>query len=88
MAKTASLTSGLVAKKGQAAPVSAHSPEVTSPPAPVEAGALAKRIAMTVKLEPSQYEALKIFAAKRRMKSQEVFVEALTLYLREAGHQG
>jgi len=44
-----------------------------------------KRIAMTVKLDPGQYEALKIFAAKRRMKSQEIFVEALARYLREEG---
>lgn len=85
MAKTASLTSGLVAKKGQAAPAVTHAGTATTT-APVEAGEPVKRVAMTVKLEPSQYEALKTFAAKKRMKSQEIFVEALALYLREAGH--
>lgn len=83
MAKTASLTSGLVAKKGHAVPAIPHSAVAT---APTEAGDPVKRVAMTVKLEPSQYEALKTFAAKKRMKSQEIFVEALNLYLREAGH--
>lgn len=83
MAKTASLTSGLVVKKGHAVPAVAHS-AVASAPA-VEAEVPLKRIAMTVKLDPDQYEALKIFAAKRRMKSQEIFVEALARYLREEG---
>lgn len=80
MAKPASLTSGLVAK-GYAMPTAHHSGGIVAVPAEKEAPV--KRVAMTVKLEPSQYEELKIFAAKNRMKSQDIFVEALGKYLRD-----
>lgn len=88
MAKTASLTAGLVAKKGQAAPAVAATIDQAIPATatPEQAPAPVKRIAMTVKLDPVQYEALKIFAVKSRTNAQEVFITALERYLKDAGH--
>ena len=82
MGKTASLTPGLVAKKGQAAPAVAHE----MPPATTTAKALAADYykALTVKLDKSRYEALKNAGVKLDKKSQEIFVEALDLYLMTA----
>lgn len=86
MAKTASLTSGLVAKKGQAIPTVPHQAEVP-------ARAVAKSTsadyykALTVKLDRERYEALKTLGVKLDKKSQEIFVEALDLYLREVTQQ-
>jgi F0F1-type ATP synthase alpha subunit len=82
MAKTASLTSGLVAK-GKAAPAVTHSVPVSASTEP-ESAKTADKVAMTVKLTQEQYEELKAFAASRRMKSQAVFVAALDLYLKQA----
>ncbi len=82
MAKTASLTSGLVSKKGQAVPAVAYQAE-----SPLRAAA--KTIApdyykaLTVKLDRERYEALKTVGVKLDKKSQEIFVEALDLYLQQ-----
>lgn len=79
MAKTASLTSGLVAKKGQAAPAVTHE----------EAGRTAKTPAqdyykaLTVKLDRERYESLKNLGVKLDKKSQEIFVEALDLWIKQ-----
>jgi hypothetical protein len=80
MAKTASLTSGLVAKKGQAMPAVTHQ-------APARAAAKTAAPdyykALTVKLDRERYEALKTLGVKLDKKSQEIFVEALDLYLQQ-----
>lgn len=98
MAKPASLTSGLVAKKGQAMPAVPRQAEEHAPPAithPVEetvrvgfkpVGSLTKEDyykALTVKLDRERYEALKTLGVKLDKKSQEIFVEALDLYLQQ-----
>lgn len=98
MAKTASLTSGLVAKKGQAMPAVPRQAEEHAPPAithPVEetvrvgfkpVGSLTKEDyykALTVKLDRERYEALKTLGVKLNKKSQRIFVEALDLYLQQ-----
>ncbi len=79
MAKTASLTSGLVAKKGQAMPAVTHQTEA---PARVAAKTTYYK-ALTVKLDRERYEALKTLGVKLDKKSQEIFVEALDLYLQQ-----
>ena len=80
MAKTASLTSGLVAKKGQAAPAVMHE----------DAGRAAAKTAvpdyykaLTVKLDRERYESLKNLGVKLDKKSQEIFVEALDLWMKQ-----
>jgi hypothetical protein len=81
MAKTASLTSGLVAKKGQAMPAVTHPAEA---PARVAAKTTTPYYkALTVKLDRERYEALKTLGLKLDKKSQEIFVEALDLYLQQ-----
>jgi hypothetical protein len=85
MAKTASLTSDLVAKKGQAMPAVTHQ---TAAPARVAAKTTKPYYkALTVKLDRERYEALKTLGLKLDKKSQEIFVEALDLYLQQAAKQ-
>ena len=87
MAKTASLTSGLVAKKGQAAPAVTHQVQPQEQPAAAKAAGPDYYNALTVKLDRERYEALKTLGVKLDKKSQEIFVEALDLYLREVTQQ-
>lgn len=90
MSKPASLSAGLIAKKGEAAPVATASqpasptavisrPAVT--PAPVTPKGTADTIAVTVRLDPDRYQALKIHGAKTRTSNQDMLVAALDLYL-------
>jgi hypothetical protein len=87
MAKTASLTSGLVAKKGQATPAVTYPIQPQELPATAKTAGSAYYKALTVKLDRERYEALKTLGVKRDKKSQEIFVEALDLYLREVTQQ-
>ena len=85
MAKTASLTSGLVAKKGEAAPatvVQAGAAAESKRAAP--AGGVDYYKALTVKLDRTRYEQLKTVGLKLDKKGQEIFVEALDLWLKQA----
>lgn len=80
MSKTASLTAGLVATKGQAAP------SIPATVEPATAGKAASLTAtyyksLTVKLDKQRYQALKTAGLKHDKKSQEMFVEALDAYL-------
>ena len=81
MAKTASLTPGLVAKKGQAMPAVTHQTEAPARVAVKTTTPYYK--ALTVKLDRERYEALKTLGVKLDKKSQEIFVEALDLYLQQ-----
>lgn len=84
MSKTASLTAGLVAKKGQAVPAAVSVAPVlpVEPAKPVRAEAApAYYKALTVKLDRERYETLKNAGVKLDKKSQEIFVEALDAYL-------
>ncbi len=90
MSKPASLSAGLIAKKGEAAPITASSQPaspvaVMSRPtvAPVQATpkGTTDTIAVTVRLDPDRYQALKIYGAKNRISNQDVLVAALDLYL-------
>jgi hypothetical protein len=86
MAKTASLTSSLMTKKGQASP--AVVPEGTSQETvKPTSSAMDYYKALTVKLDRDRYEALKRFGIKKDKKSQEIFVEALDLYLQQSAPQ-
>lgn len=80
MAKTASLTSGLVAKKGQASPAVTHE-GIDRTAAKTSAHDYYK--ALTVKLDRERYEALKNRGVKLDKKSQEIFVEALDLWMKQ-----
>lgn len=83
MAKSASLTSGLVAKKGQASP--AASPSLTKQLADPSTEYYK---ALTVKLNKQRYRALKSAGIQLDKSSQDIFVEALDAYLeRLAQHE-
>jgi hypothetical protein len=84
MSKTASLTAGLVARKGQAVPAAA---DTGAEPPPVSAPSAAAMYykALTVKLDRNRYETLKNAGLKLDKKSQEIFVEALDAYLAKVG---
>jgi hypothetical protein len=89
MSKAASLTSGLVAKKGQAMPAT-PSPALPSTPVLPKAPQVAATDyykALTVKLDRDRYETLKNAGVKLDKKSQEIFVEALDLWLKQAAPQ-
>lgn len=85
MAKTASLTSGLVAKKGQASPAITHK---AAPAATTNTPSTDYYKALTVKLDKKRYEALKTAGMKLDKKSQEIFVEALDHYLEQLAQRG
>ena len=80
MAKTASLTAGLVSKKGEAAPT-VMVRQIETPIA--VAGEKDYYKALTVKLDRERYETLKNVGVKLDKKSQEIFVEALDLWLKQ-----
>lgn len=88
MAKTASLTASLVAKKGEAAPAAIRKPPAEpAVPEPVVAVAAVGRDyykALTVKLDRERYETLKNAGIKLDKKSQEIFVAALDLWLKQS----
>ena len=79
MSKTASLTAGLVAKKGQAMP--AATAVAAEAPAAAPSTVVSYYKALTVKLDRSRYATLKNAGLKLDKKSQEIFVEALDAYL-------
>ena len=82
MSKTASLTAGLVAKKGQAMPAATAVAAVAAEaPAAAPSTVVSYYKALTVKLDRSRYATLKNAGLKLDKKSQEIFVEALDAYL-------
>ncbi|PHU99799.1 hypothetical protein [Iodobacter sp. BJB302] len=74
--KSASLTSGLVAKKGLAAPA------IATPQHEEKLQPATYYKALTVKLDRDRYEALKRAGVKFDKKSQEIFVDALDAWLK------
>jgi hypothetical protein len=78
MTKSATLTSGLVSKKGQA------SPAITTEVALNTANYYK---ALTVKLDRERYESLKNLGVKLDKKSQEIFVEALDIWIKQTRTQ-
>lgn len=92
MAKTASLTAGLVAKKGEASPatvIATPSPQPIEEKASANGGSSGRDYykALTVKLDRDRYESLKSMGVKLDKKSQEIFVEALDLWMKSAAGQ-
>lgn len=87
MSKPASLSAGLIAKKGEAAPVAAAPQPIPPASAPTPAalpapkGANTNTIAVTVRLDPDRYQALKLYGVKTRTSNQDVLVAALDQYL-------
>ena len=90
MAKTASLTAGLGAKKGEASPatvVAAPQAQPIDVKASATGGGRDYYKALTVKLDRDRYESLKSMGVKLDKKSQEIFVEALDLWMKSAAGQ-
>lgn len=89
MSKAANLTSGLVAKKGQAMPAMlSPAPPSTPVQSKTQKGTATDYYkALTVKLDRDRYETLKNAGVKLDKKSQEIFVEALDLWLKQAVFQ-
>lgn len=86
MTKTARLTAGLVAKKGQAFPAVAH--ETATPTTTTTTASAPKYYkALTIKLDKDRYEALKTAGLRLDKKSQEIFVMALDQYLDRLARQ-
>ena len=83
MAKTASLTSSLVAKKGQAAPAVMHQMQPQKLAVAIKSPGPDYYKALTVKLDRERYESLKNLGIKLDKKSQEIFVEALDLWMKQ-----
>jgi hypothetical protein len=83
MAKTATLTSGLVAKKGEATPAVTRDPIIATVPKTPPASNVDYYKALTVKLDRERYESLKTMGLKLDKKSQEIFVEALDMWLKQ-----
>lgn len=87
------LDSGLIARKGEAAPTvpplapASLTPTVqtVSPAAKQPAKGVAGTIAVTVRLDPDRYEKLKLHGARARRTNQDILVEALDLYLEKTG---
>lgn len=86
MARTASLTAGLVAKKGEATPAAALNFSTTKAATEKSAPATSRDYykALTVKLDRERYETLKNAGLKLDKKSQEIFVAALDLWLKQS----
>ena len=85
MSKTASLTAGLVAKKGQAMPAAAAAAVAAEVSTAAPSAVASYYKALTVKLDRNRYETLKNAGLKLDKKSQEIFVEALDAYLAKLG---
>ena len=93
MAKTASLTSGLVARKGEASPATATVAPLTPPSKEIKVATSVPSSgrdyykSLTVKLDRDRYESLKSIGVKQDKRSQEIFVEALDLWMKSALEQ-
>ncbi len=93
MRKPPRLAGDLIVRKGEAAPAGATSvpmpkapgsaenrPAAVSGPAPVPHG-LVGTIAVTVRLDPTRYERLKIYGVRQRRTNQELLVDAIDAFL-------
>jgi hypothetical protein len=93
MPKPPRLAGDLIVRKGEATPAAAASvpipeglgtaerrPATGAGPAPVPHG-LAGTIAVTVRLDPTRYERLKIYGVRQRRSNQELLVEAIDAFL-------
>ncbi|MGZ5437978.1 MAG: hypothetical protein ACXWXT_09205 [Candidatus Binatia bacterium] len=78
--KTPRLDSGLIARKGEAAPVTS-SAATKSAPKPIAPKGIAGTIAVTVRLDPERYEKLKLHGIRTRRTNQDILVQALDVYL-------
>jgi hypothetical protein len=76
------LGSGLIVRKGEAAPVAAPpaQPQRPADPAPTPRG-IAGTIAVTVRLDQDRYERLKMHGVRERRTNQQILVAALDAYL-------
>jgi hypothetical protein len=82
--KTTPLDGNLV-RKGEAVPAQVSTPTVALTKAPDIPHGTKGTIAITVRLDPPRYQRLMAFKARfpRRMKNQEILIEALDAYLNE-----
>jgi hypothetical protein len=92
MPKPPRLAGDLIVRKGAAAPAVSNPAPISDVPttvaplavaegqAPVPHG-LAGTIAVTVRLDPTRYERLKIYGVRQRRTNQELLVEAIDTFL-------
>ena len=84
----APLTGAIFQKKGEAAPAAVTPVAPTVKAAPVampEPIASAKRMALTVKLDPQTYDRLKLLAFRSRHSHQDLLERAVLALLRTEG---
>lgn len=84
----AALTGSIFQKKGEAAPaaVAPTAPAATVTPAVLpEPIVSARRMALTVKLDPKTYDRLKLLAFKSRASHQDLLERAVLALLRTEG---
>ena len=81
----APLTGAIFQKKGEAAPAAVVPVPAKVTPAMPEPIASAKRMALTVKLDPHTYDRLKLLAFKSRQSHQELLERAVLALLRTEG---
>lgn len=82
--KSASLSAGLLVRKGAAAPATSSKPSGTpAPAAPAARGDTKDKIALTVKLDPERYHRLLGYGTRfaPRRSNQDIVVAALDAYL-------
>lgn len=84
MAKTAPITTGLMAKKGEAVPAIG---EVLQTNPTRSEGRSGYYKALTVKLDRDRYETLKYLGIRLDKKSQTILVEALDEWLQRMARQ-
>ena len=82
MSKPAPLTAGLLARKGEAAPIAAPPP--TEPPTQSK-GEGAYFRSLTLKLDKPRYAALRMAAAAQDRTHQDILTEALDAWLAKRG---
>jgi hypothetical protein len=84
MARAAEMSSGLLTKKGAAAPAVVADPVQAPAAVRGKAAAAPAYKALTVKLDRDRYTALKTLGVKLDKRSQTIFIEALDLWIQQA----
>lgn len=82
MNKPASLSGSLIVRKGKASPSALVQKSEPTATLPIPKGST-DTVAVTVRLDPERYEALKFYGVRQRKTNQEILVEALDTYLKD-----
>ena len=80
MAKPASITGNLVARKGDASPIHIETQSAPAESPIQKVSPKRKLISMSVKLNENQYRAIKLYGIDHKLSFQDVCVQALKAY--------